>query len=156
VEWQWWRGAAKHPQQPRDSREEGREGEGRTREGKGEERGGDRGGSKAGRRGTRRRRRIREEWQGEEMKQTHGKYWASFTPMTQQEGVLSTYMRTWGRDKARTQSYLAVHPCAFVENCLGVLLQSPLPPATAAALWDFSLKGKIELHRDRHPAFIVL
>lgn len=146
-------GAAKHPPQPRDSREEGREGEGRAREGKGEERGGDRGGSKAGRRGTRRRRR--EEWQGE-MKQTRGKYWASFTPITQQEGVLSTYMRTWCRDKARTQSYLAVHPCVLGKNCLGVLLQSPLSPATPAALWDFSPKGKIEQHRNRNSAFIIL
>lgn len=91
-------GAAEHSPQPWDSREEGREGEGRAREGKGEEKGGDRGGSKAGRRGTRGR-RVREEWQGEEMKQTCGKYWASFTPITQQGGVLSTYLRTWGRDK---------------------------------------------------------
>lgn len=86
-------GAAEHQPQPWDSREEGREREGRAKEGKGEERGGDRGGNKAGRRGTRRR-RVREEWQGEKMEQTHGKYWASFTPMTQQESVLSTYMRT--------------------------------------------------------------
>lgn len=116
-------GAAEHPAQPWDSREEGREGEGRAREGKGEERGGDRGGSKAGRRGTRRR-RVREELQGEEMKQTR-KYWAFITPITQQEGVLFTYMRAWGRGKAR---YLAIHPCVLVKNCRSVSLQSPQPP----------------------------
>lgn len=82
---------AEHPPQPWDSRKEGRAGEGRAREGKREERGGERGGSKAGRRGTRRR-RGREEWQAGEIKQqeTHSKDWASFTPTTQHEDVLST------------------------------------------------------------------